>query len=477
MIISKRSGMIFFGYIFITFGCLLIVLMINDIFTYEHWITTIAVVTLLHGLSSIVLLSRLNMKIYRLPVLFLICMYIFNLGQVWLLGLFKSYKFYKQWNKIQIYPEYIYKKTCLIIFVVTAFYVLGVMIGILLKEKNELTHHKNYQYNLFDAKTNAINYDFRIIGWIILIITLPFNLYENIQYIKISMISGYKEIFNLSIADYVNVLGWISVVGFVLLMLFSALREKKVILFFSIALYGIEMISGNRGPSVCAILTILSFYFISEKNKKLNFGKTILLCIFIFVNLIFLSTLKTFRGYSEKNISSFFACVKLIMENNIIFQNLEEFGGTVAVTSIVQKYLEETQGFLHGWTYIAGVFSIFPNIGDVVSKITNSGSLVYLVAQHGIYGRYQSIGGSIIAELYLNFQYTWWLAAMVLGFIVNKIDTHIESSLDSINIAYWIMPFFTIIHWTRSNYNSMVRMVVWSWILIYVIKKIVIRNR
>jgi len=461
-------------YILISAISFIIVYIINGALEYELWITWIAVMTMLHAVLSVAVLLGAGEKIYRLPVLFLLCLYLFNWGQVWLLGVFKSYDFYKSWNKITIYPEEIYKFTCFAVLVVTACYTLGALLRMAFS-RSAADFDGAAGANTPEAVKTAGNEAKKCInfGYLVLMLTLPFNLYENALYMLASFSSGYKAIFDLDVSNYVHIIGWMSVIGFVLLLSGYDENKKERVLIVSIILYGAEMLSGNRGPSICALLAILSFYFALPNRKKVNVSRLLLLLIAGFAAMVFLATLKTFRGYSVKTVETFFSCVQYILTRNILLQNLEEFGGTVAVTSITKIYLNSTGNYLHGWTYISGLFSIFPNIGGVINEINRSGGLVQIVREYGIAGRYQSIGGSFVAELLLNFQYLWWLAAIIWGAVFEWVGNKIEKCIGSYRVAYWTMPVFSLLLWVRSNYNSIVRIIVWAWLLVFIINGLV----
>lgn len=460
-------------YTLISFFILFSTIIINSSsICFNDWAFIMSIISVFQIVFSFLTLLKLKLKSYSLSNLFLLCIALFYWAQVWLLGFFPKYEFsVYHYNMIQIYPEEIYKNTCFILIVV----IMGYVIGIILRTIFNISIKKRKSHVSIDTISEYRQLFY--VGIIILIFTLPFNLYENYLYITASFAGGYKSIFNININDFVSSIGWISVVGFVI-MIYSSKNStvKKRWLVISILLYSIEMVSGNRGPSVCAILTIVCFYFYSI-NLKLNLKKSIKIIIFIVIAMLILETVKGFRGYTSKDLTVIYNSFLNIKNSNFLLKTLEEFGSTVAVPSITRIFLDNNSIYLHGWTYVSGLISIFPNFGDVVNNVQNSGTLVTYLRIYGIFGPYQAIGGSFIAELMFNFQYLWWIASIIIGYIVCNIDMGIKENIKKINIAYYVMPVYGILHWTRAYYSQMIRMIFWSWILIYIINWILNRRK
>ena len=445
---------------------ILFYLIFSELYSYENWITLTAILLISHLFFELLLIKKSDASL-NIKHIFLVFIYVFNCGQIFLLGIFKNYEFYKSWNKIQIYDENIVKKTCFLFLIFTIFYTFGCI--------NRTRYQRNYNIeNLIN------NYKLKIqlkrMGFAILVMTLPFNLYENSLYLIESARHGYHAIFTLDIPDFVTSLGWISVLGFVLLV--QGCSNKRLVAFFAVGIYAIEMLSGNRGSALIAIITFLIFYFtFTYKEFKISIFKLLFWCVIFLLLATLLSAIKRFRGYSEKNLILLIDCLVEAFNQNILFELLEEFGGTIAVTNIAQEYIRTGGHFLFGKTYIVGLFSVFINIGPInFIDITNSGSIVFLMKNHGIGGIYQSIGSSILAEFYLNFGYFLFIPSFLLGRIVAYLNESIKKRAFSLDMAYYIMPYFALIHWVRWNFNSTIRLVLWSWIIIYFLKKLIVEN-
>ena len=437
---------------------------------FENWARGVSLFIVLIIVAALFCLSKCGYSISSLPTIFLFIIVLFNYGQILLMGLIPKYEFYKSWNKWQIYPESTYESTALIVLISICAYISGVL---LTKKKHILDDGKvrNEEVERHSCKK---------CGYIILLLTLPFNFIESILLIRASVVLGYVETHSLGISNYITAVGWLSTLGVVLLM-FGAETEKKRTRVFLIFLvyYSIIMVSGNRGNSMCAIIGMLVFYF-RGKHFDLKWRGIFRIVVGIFVAillLIMLDTIREYRGASDKSVSGFMMSMGEHATNNLIFENIEEFGGTVAVISIVRIYLDGVGKLLYGWTYISGLFSFIPNFGGVSNSIVNSGSLLQLMKYSGnIYGRYTSIGSNFIAELILNFGNFWWIGMIVVGIITVKIYNYFIDNGDTLKSAYMVMPAIALIQWSRWSFSSLVRLIVWGAVLLWIVKSICIRK-
>lgn len=447
-----------FLYLLISIACALLLYLSESIVVFKDWATSVAIITFLHASISVYIVKRKCTRWICLPVLFLFGLFLFNYGQLWLLGFVREFKSEMPYNKISIYPQDVYITTCILVLGFITFVTLGVI---------------KQSYNAYNAvrfKENFSAKSIRKIGCLVLLFTLPFNIYENSMYFIASAIYGYREIYTLEIPNYISALSWITLIGFVCLLMGSP-NKKHWVLLSSLLFYGAEMLAGNRGHSMMAILTILLFYNLFYP-VKMGVKRGLIYFVGAFLVLTLLSTIKTFRGYTNKNLTSFIYEWTEASKGNILYENLEEFGGAIAFPSIYQIYLRQTGNYLYGRTYVVAFVGIIPNIGIIdVGKITKSGNTVQIVQEHGIYGPYESISASVVSEALLNFGFCGTLVfAFVLGSLIGFIHKKIEKKKMDIDILYYVMACYGIIYWTRGGFSPIVRFVVWGGIIIYISK-------
>lgn len=463
MQVNKKNFGMLVAYVLISLICLLYVNEINNRFSYEQWITPIAIVTLIHSLISILMMHFVGCKINSMSQLFLLCIFLFHYGQIWLFGLLEFYD-YDGINMLKLYPEVYCERTCFYIIVVIALYTFGVML-----RRLKINDGKSCKISCDKRGDNLQEDDERAIraGYVVLLITLPFYLLVNGIRIKTSVTSGYLRTFDLKIPEMINTIGYLSLIGFVLLILGYSGRRRFHIAILAVITYGIAMISGYRGEALCAMLTIAVFLFGIE---KINGKKLIIIAILGFIVLLALATIAIFRGYPNKTIKLFLEIFQREWHNNFILSNIGEFGGTIATPCIAQIYLHETNKYLYGWTYFSGLLSVFPNISGTISKIFLSGSASQILVNHGVYGAYKTIGDSFIAELMMNFKYLWWIVAGGVGWILESICIYMDKQTDVLKKANYVMMVYAVFRWVRWGFGQGVRLFVWGYILLYLVK-------
>lgn len=454
------------GFMALSVASFVFILIVNDIVSNQDmWMHYIGIIISTHMLFSMIAVSKHGYKFYSPANLFLICMFVFYWGHFVLLAFFKDYRFRASGgNMITRYPEAVYRNSCLYIIAFISFYVVGLIINNYIKPSKYAALHEEHLSYLKNKQT------IKKIAYLVLIITLPFNAYTTLKYISISMMGGYIATFNSGMSDTVTTLGEIAVVGFVLLM--YAIPKKSWLIFIAASgYYAISLFSGNRSPAICAILTMWCFYkYVGHSDKKIKMLYVILIVLVGYFGLSALGTLQHFRDHSSnKSIPLFIELYANDLRNNAFLRAVEEFGSTVADVSIIQMYLADTGKYLLGWSFVASLFSIFPNIGGFIAPLTKSGNFGRIVITHGIYGGYTAIGGSCIAESIINFGIVFWIEAFIVGIIMGELSTRIDRAKDY-KIAYYIIPVYVSMFWVRGYFGDMVRIVVWSWIILYVIK-------
>ncbi len=447
-------------YIALSILCILLLPLTEGVEPFKDWATLTTTITCLHAILSIYVLRKVCRQWTSFPLLFLFGLFLFNYGQLWLYGFVRDFKTNMPYNKITIYPKDVYVTTCCIILSYISAVTTGVLLAVRRKPKQT---------------PFVSNYNLKIIkrmGVIIIAITLPFNIYENALYIIASITFGYKEVFLLGIPSYISTLSWMSVMGVVCLLM-GCPNKKNVILVSFTLLYGFEMVSGNRGQSVMAVLTLFMFYNLFFPIK-LTFKKSIIYATVVIFGMIILSTVKKFRGYTEKEASDLVDVMTETSEGNPLYDNLDEFGGAIAFPSIVQMYQRATGNYLLGWTYISSFAGILPNIGIIdVAEVTKSGSMVKVVQEHGIYGPYESISASSVSETLFNFG-IWGtpVFALFVGLVVGVVYKKLEKDRGKSDIIYYVMTCYGVLFWTRGAFGPLVRFIIWGSLFIYFSKLI-----
>lgn len=459
---KTNRGFVLFA-AFISTSIILFSMMIaNDIsISRQLWYSVFSIITIFFLIFSLCVFKCLGYGFLSFPSLFMLCNALFYFGQLWLLGLFPEYTFqvYSKFNSFDIYPFEVVKFSTSYVLITLLFVVWGIVLYRCKKNCYQPTTGTSFNKKLL-----------RKAGLVIILITLPFNVYSGVLSIITSFSSGYHATFNMDTSDFISCVGWISVLGFSLILLSTDAKVRNAVLLFAVALFSVEMLSGNRKSSICAILTLFIVYFsIEKKNRRRKVLSIVLIAVIGLLLLTLITAIKSYRNVTKKDFASFLVVLAQNFSFNSLFSFVEEFGSTAAVPSITKIYLDETGGYLYGWSYISGLFSFFPNIfGNFIANITRSGAFVRVIQTHGIYGAYDSIGGSYIGELLINFSVLGPFGGIVIGRGVGFLSNSLEEQ--NKHLPYAIMPIFSMFEWIRWDFNNIVRYILWSWVLFIVVK-------
>lgn len=190
-----------------------------------------------------------------------------------------------------------------------------------------------------------------------------------------------------------------------LLALYVYRNDRKNFLLFSVlviirSLFIIILI-GNRGKAVMELLMLLfiaTHYATSIISKRKIGRATISLLLLLIILLPFISLTRGDRA----NIS----VGEFISSSNPVESFLEEFGGTVGTVILSDNYVSE-RGSFHGAQILSTTLTIVPGstflFGSTISKYASFAGML------NEYNSIQGLGGSMLAQLILNFGYSPFL--------------------------------------------------------------------
>ncbi|NLZ35026.1 MAG: O-antigen polysaccharide polymerase Wzy [Clostridiales bacterium] len=455
-VVYKRPLLIIM-YLIISF--LFVILMINirnvDFYIWSKYFT---VIIISQFIFQYMFFKLIEFKLFSLTGMFLVLSYLFHFGQLVIMVLFPDYEF-GRFNFFTFYDSQglkIASEFALITIIMVGF-------GILISLNNR---NVNINVNIIFKDTLS---QCRKIGWIIVFFTFPIQIYVDMTKLIISITKGYLATYQAGIAGIWESIGFISFIGFTLLILgYKEQKEKSLLIFAFIIIYlFLTMISGHRGHQLTIILFLA--YIVHMTVYRVRGKKLIFISAIVFIGLAFLNTLATFRDISGKTITVFWKLMLDNLEGDSIKDMIVELGGTINTLYLVMKQVPDIISYTYGATYPLSIFSIIPNIGN---SFTNINTFAYYVKNlHG-----SALGGSYIGELYYNFSYFGLLIAPFVGFFVNWISNKVEFLIynkDYFKLAYYAPLFIYILWWPRDTFYSMLRPFVWSAVILFVLNNII----
>lgn len=309
---------------------------------------------------------------------------------------------------------------------------------------------------LDDSLTKKI----RVISfWIIGLTIIPL-IYIDFIKIQHSLVNGYVGINTLGDENaFVKYAGTFT--SFtrpaVLLLIVSYYKTQKkartVLIVF--CLYSLlEMLSGSRATSMIYIIASLILYSRLFSYKKSNLF--VILFLF-FATLYILPSITVVRQstYTVEDVID--ATGEVRAGGGQIDALLTEFGGTQISVAYALQF---TDRFNYGLTYLISMINISPKIPKSILPLI-SNDLTYTNSFPSEYN--YTLGGSCIGESYYNFGWLSPLFALLIGFLIGKIDVGLcvisKNNLYKSIMFIAGMPF--ILLWVRGFFCSMVFPMFW----------------
>ena len=409
----------------------------------------------------------LSKTIISFSSFFAVVLFVFNFGQIVLLGFFPNSLENKEITLLYFKQEEIISSMQIMYY---AFFSL--LFGLLLFSLRETR-----------TITRIVDYDlFRKKALLFIAVTFPIKLivdftffYKAISYgerIGVEWLGG--------IPNFIVVFGNLSIIGFCLLIISFSNRPKKQLFCFLIisAYFLLIMLSGRRSENVVYVCT-LCFVYLKTSSKRLNIFKTIVLCFVAYFFLAFLYAIVSGRTQiGEQNIGGFLDhYANILTKSNVFLEALREYGNTgytcVCVLSLWLKNFPPT----YGVSLIQSVFSVLPNITGLAGRYSDAGNFAVQLQQNNmVTPYYTNIGGNLLGELFFNFGIVGGvIGAFVVGVLCSLVDSSISKTIqnkDFLKLMFFVPLFVTIIYWVRDVFGGGVRFTVWGIVFIFILNKI-----
>lgn len=421
---------------------------------FTKWIQLLFWIVLSHICVTFFCMKLIGIKLFSLSGIFIALSYIFHLGQVLIKGITEDYVF--SFDVSEIISSQIYIKSMLYSLVIISLVTVGMMLVKITKK--ETIKEKRSLKTLVSYKTIIK------LGWIILLITFPIELYYSLAELFAASQLGYSAVLKIESSGILSQFARFHIIGFGLLIMgYSKKTRTSQIIFLLYTIYSvITMLSGSRIYPVLSIMILLYVLFKSTQ-KRLSLKTCAAFFIPGFFLVVILNSIAAIRLEGSTNINELYLAFLYSLSNNPLLDILEEFGSTIYTLCLTIIRVPLTVEYSHGLQFLTGFVSVLPNIGGIFTEINET--LIF-----ANYLNVEAIGGSYIAELYYSFQYTSYFVAIVLGYIIQIFSHYFEDNLekkDFIKAAYLILPAFFLLLWVRGYYVGLLRNSVWAACFIY----------
>lgn len=437
-------------YIFISIILLMLTYFSPD--SLNIYIRNLAYISLIQLILNITFLKVSRIKLFSPIGLFILLLYIFTFGQIFLKGFF-NYDI--EFDISQIVENKVFIDSTFYSLLTISLFMVGVLLS---QNRNDDEFKTTNNYH-----DQYINYC-KPIGYTLILISAPFMFYIEINKLISAITNDYLAIFESTTTGVSFLLSMLFLPG-IILLLFAYQDNKYItslIYLFSISYKFLIMLSGQRGYSIIFIIVLSYVYY--KKIKKISIRNILLILVSGFFIIVTLNALKLIRNYEDKNISLFVEAFSSALQNNILFSIFEEFGATLYTISLVFTYFPDRLDYLYGLSYIKPFLTVFPNINGVLDSIVGESWAIQL---SNIVPR---IGGSFIAETYVNFGRFSHIFIIILGYLLNNLSKLYEKFLyenNYLKIAVFSITLYYSILWIRGDFSPLPRNTIWPIIIIY----------
>jgi len=328
---------------------------------------------------SIITLLNIEKDIFTLNMFLIICnvVFIFSPAILYTLGekdIFIKYKYYVGY-------KFIYEGL-LISFI---FFIFLHMTMIMTSCKNIIKPCRNDNSKIF-----------RVVGFIIILISIIPYANDCIKMIRLTSLGSYIDAYSIAR----NPIGTFIMSGIIIYL--AGCKEKKHITISSILLciYVIPLLYiGRRGEAFSGVISYMFLY--DRMFKKVSRRNIVILGLIAFI--IIMPTISIIRQVETKNLSTFIDTFKNI--DNPLNQILKETGFSFMITPYLLSLVNE-YSYHYGLDYVFSLLSSIPNLVykfDYFIKNGEPASWITRIIDYNEWYKGGGVGFNYIAEAYLNF--------------------------------------------------------------------------
>lgn len=349
---------------------------------------------------------------------------------------------------------------------------LGYLISILATKQNkqykeEKCYHKEISISVI--KKMAI---------ILIVISLPFVLVSTINDFKLASIYGYQGVYGsvkVGLASISNKLEPLFFIGMMLLMAGNTknIKKCKLILAFIIIYNVTLMFLGSRGINILRMLVAIIFYH--TKVKTFNYKNILVAGILGVILVNSMTMIKSFRKYGLNEwLPNLSKIIKETATENTFLEIISEMGVAIFPTAAAIEYMDNTQEYKYGTTYLYGLTTFIPNISsEVHSAVAKSDTQAMIAKYCGL-----AFGGSVVQEAYINFGWYSWIFMVMLGYTLSKLSNKILEGHSLIGYTLFCIFMVNFLWTIRNNIMpGLCRDVLWYIVPIYIIYKLIYNGR
>ena len=184
----------------------------------------------------------------------------------------------------------------------------------------------------------------------------------------------------------------------------------------------------------------------------------------------FVSAISLFR-YTDFSLESFLQVFNLRSSDGVVYSVLREFGGSMISLIYSMRFVPSYANYNFGLTYIISLLLISPKLPQAMVNALNNNFAFTSVFPSAYL---DSLGGSVLGELYYNFGWLGALCTLFLGLFISRIDIKINQSKqckDWITLGMIVSFLPQIFLWVRDYFSGILFVGFWISVVLYVVFK------
>lgn len=437
--------------IFVMVNYFIIQVYIDNNYSFENVISCFTVVTVVSVIFQLYALKKVGYRLLSPICLFLIFCYVFHFGQV----VMQFNYDYDYVNYLSTYMKNIdvLKDTLKACSNGINFTFFGAVVA------------KTFQNERSETKQIDVAFEREIcfkVGIALFAISTPIRLYIDGIQLRASMINGYSGA--IGAVSWSGVFAAIAGFWYSSLILIYIGKNNKKILWIGMAYTALTMLTGNRGHQITNLIVLAVVYIYNEKIS-FSIGNIFKYGFLIYVMLVFVDVIMSFRSVGVKAFFSDFAYYLLkSLKSNILFETIGSFGETVFTPYLVLIKLKgyDAPPYFNAW--LNGFVTLFPNIGGLTTAANEASNYPKMLRSA------HAIGGSYIGDMLYNAQGAYCVFASIAGFFIGKVSNKLKEAIENCNYSklLWIIPvFYNCNWWVRDSLGNEMRQIVWQILFSY----------
>lgn len=356
--------------------------------------------------------------------------------------------------------------------VFNSFCVIGLCFGYLIAStsRREIKYN-NKAPNDYKAELDSLRPICCIIGFILMVVSIPFDVFDKVSMVIMSSRYGYSTLYSETYTSVGSIAGTLSLFclpGCFLVAL--GLSNKKIVkwfpAFYLIVRCGLILIAGKRGQAVGVLIALYWFSINVLKAKKKNsIIKTI---IFTYLLIAIMNAVVSYRTTVGKSIVDlFFVVLKELFSFSIIKDILNEFGFSIRPLLETMNYIDSgSLSYAYGMTFLSSFVMVIPSFlrGGLYTALVEKGFLSIEDSLSSMVSVGYGIGYSLPAECFYNLGFALgWIYMIPLGYLVYK---YLESDMKRNILGFALAPalFALLVITVRSSSQLLVKYILFYYV-------------